>query len=1265
LPILETITKALDEARKSVGSRSGVERAPATEFPRQFASIDDHPLWLPARFRVREKLGEGGMGAVYRAYDAELGEEVAVKVLLRAAPEDVFSLKSEFRALAELRHPNLVDLYELIAEDSGCCFSMEVVPGSDLLTHLRGSLPVGSCPSLPTVRDAAAQLARALCAVHDAEKLHRDVKPHNVRVTPSGRVVLLDFGLVEPLGARSAHTRGSGGPLGTFGYMAPEQARGEALGPAADWFSYGATLYEVLTGRLPSDKPAAWLFGRSASFGVPRASTLSPDIPPDLDQLLVELLDPVPAQRPSGRNVLQRLAGTTVEAAGSPGPLSVLPARLPFENRVEELATLAEAFERSQRRTGVVVHVHGPSGIGKTELVRRFTEEQGAGATVLCGRCHPQEAVVFNALDGIVDELSRWLDGLPRGEVSAILPKEAGALPTLFPVLGRVHEIAEARRLVQEVQTQEARRLSIVALRELLASIADRQPLILWLDDVQWGDEDSGRILRQLLEGPDSPAALVILSYRTEDREQSPTLRALDSRSDVGGPEAVDLPLEPLTPAATERLFDKLLGSSFTGRRADFSRLAAESDGLPFFALELARSASVDRTLAPAGRQLRLSDLLLRRVQQLPQESRNLLEVVAVAGGPLERALLLRAAGVTGSGRRLLPELERGSFVRTRTIDANRETEIYHHKLRDAVLGALDEQTRRRHHRAIADAVLTSPNPTLATVVDHYEAAGDADAVRRYVVPAAKQAAQVLASDRAAKLYERAIDIGARDLSLSDLHARLAAALVEAGRGHAAARAFERAADLAEASSDELDRVVFLRRRSAEQFLQSGKWNEAPRALDMVLPRLGIRLPKSRAEAILRILTCRARTATKSIVLPPGAPLASPEAIDRATLLFTLNNVYSFTDFVTGMVFSSELLVDALRSGSAELLSMGLALETSAWAPVPGAFGRRQCDRLLSAYEEVAPRGTVFDIGGVHSTRAIVFWYRGRFTEALRSFEQAWDALSVARRDMSFLVAIQHCFRFPSLAHLGRLRQISTTLEPLLQDAEARGDDFLLSTVPLGHQCLAWLASGRIDLVTHWRKRVAELLPGGFSVSHQMCLLADVLSALYCGAPEEAREHLERAWPLLKGGFYLSMRYFREDLLQLRGRVALAEAAKSPARRPRLLREVTRLARAIETDEAPYAEAHAQLLRAGVARLSGRRRDAVRALELALAGFERSGLSLYAEASRLALGQLEGDAGASRRASACAWMKAEGAVDPCRLAAVMASGCIEPVGSNE
>jgi hypothetical protein len=180
-----------------------------------------------------------------------------------------------------------------------------------------------------------------------------------------------------------------------------------------------------------------------------------------------------------------------------------------------------------------------------------------------------------------------------------------------------------------------------------------------------------------------------------------------------------------------------------------------------------------------------------------------------------------------------------------------------------------------------------------------------------------------------------------------------------------------------------------------------------------------------------------------------------------------------------------------------------------------------------------------------------------------------------------------------------------------------------------------------------------------------MCLLADVLSALYCGAPEEAREHLERAWPLLKGGFYLSMRYFREDLLQLRGRVALAEAAKSPARRPRLLREVTRLARAIETDEAPYAEAHAQLLRAGVARLSGRRRDAVRALELALAGFERSGLSLYAEASRLALGQLEGDAGASRRASACAWMKAEGAVDPCRLAAVMASGCIEPVGSNE
>ncbi|HTM20268.1 MAG TPA: serine/threonine-protein kinase, partial [Kofleriaceae bacterium] len=265
------------------------------------------------RFEVTGVLGKGGMGDVFEVHDRHRDMRVAVKTLRTLDPVALYRFKREFRAVAELAHRNIVALYDLFAEGTDWFFTMELVPGAGFIEFVRagrrlsdreptptpgvqGELPhVHGQVDLGRLRSALGQLAEALVALHDGGLVHRDLKPSNVRITPEGRLVLMDFGIV-------AERRGPALPadhaIGTPPYMAPEQAGGAPATAASDWYGYGVMLYLALTGRLPFRGSRREVLAAKQERDPPPPSALVRGVPADLDRLCRDLLARDPAQRP-------------------------------------------------------------------------------------------------------------------------------------------------------------------------------------------------------------------------------------------------------------------------------------------------------------------------------------------------------------------------------------------------------------------------------------------------------------------------------------------------------------------------------------------------------------------------------------------------------------------------------------------------------------------------------------------------------------------------------------------------------------------------------------------------------------------------------------------------------------------------------------------------------------------------------------------------------------------------------------------------------
>jgi predicted ATPase len=621
------------------------------------------------------------MGVVYEAYDRQDHTLVALKTIVANHPavaENLYRLKQEFRAAADLQHPNLIRFGELTSHEGQWFFTMELVRGCTFLEYVRtqgdDARDVPYAFDEQRLRAALAQVASALAAIHGAGQVHRDVKPSNVLVTEEGRVVVLDFGLMT---ARSPATpRAEEGPMGTPDFMAPEQIEDSDVGPAADWYALGSMLFVALTGRTPFVGTPVEVMTAKMEAEAPAPSALAPGIPPDLDALCVDLLRPFAEQRPSVGAIRSRLG----VPAGDSGTQPVADSTPIFIGRANELAELARAFDEAVQGRGYAVSIEGEPGIGKSALVQAFLASVRQDALVLSGRCYEQESVPFKGIDSIVDALSQYLLGIPEGQVRSLLAEGVRFLATVFPVLNRVPLVAEATSNARSIDNPLAlREQAFGELERIFGRLSRRRRVVVFLDDLQWADRDSLALLHRLRRQEPPIPFLFVTTMRTG---VEPPPGASELLKD-----AARVVLSGLSRSECGLLCSTLweAGGGSPDSAPDEETLARDAGGHPLYLSELLRAAR--RGEEPQSRPGKLTDVLWQRIQERDPLERRFLEVLALAGAPLAYDVVARAAEIdVGECQTRLGSLRAAQLVLVSRRAGERLVVPYHDRIRESIL---------------------------------------------------------------------------------------------------------------------------------------------------------------------------------------------------------------------------------------------------------------------------------------------------------------------------------------------------------------------------------------------------------------------------------------------------------------------------------------------------------------------------------------------------------------------------------------------------
>lgn len=728
------------------------------------------------RYRIVRPLGKGGMGAVYLVQDTLHDDQLLALKTIRAdvlGERSLAQFKYEFAALCQLRHPNLVAVYDfgVIADTGEHFFTMEYVPGQDLQQLVAQSgEPFSDYPRLYAI---IVQVCRALQYIHSRGFIHYDVKPRNIRVTPTApgeHVKLMDFGLIgEARGEGQLKVRG------TPEYIAPELIRGDPVDQRADLYSLGVTLYEIVTGRLPFADTSSMVVLRQHVESAPELPRqLAQDIPEGLQALILKLMSKEPVNRYSSANeVIQAIN----ELSGLNFPVETKETRRGyiqsgnFVGREFELARLQGLLIRMMQGHGRLVLIGGAAGVGKTRLVRELRLRAQMQRALACeGACRaqvraPYQPWVYHILSQVISQC--------KSSNPAALQRYGASIARLMPELATLLEgydggaVAADRRGLMEAVAQF-----------LLTCDA---PLLLILEDLQYADAETIELLDYVGQRAAEGRVLICGVFRDDEVDESHPLSPLIRKARV-----ISRRRESRSPTG-EQLFDLLRVDVLAeADAADFicsmlgvrelppgllPRLMAETGGNPLFIESIMHNLVEEDLLRYDGErwQIDIAGLALpaniqeaaqRRLSRLDAQTLTVLQWVAVMGQWLDMDVLMAVCGFS-------PEVAVGLVnraVQQHVLAASDQAGQYAYRfsnaqMQQAVYDTLMPEQRRQCHQRVGETLrrLYDESDVAEWLAWHFERAGDAPLALRYLRLAGDKARQSYANDSAIRHYTRAL----------------------------------------------------------------------------------------------------------------------------------------------------------------------------------------------------------------------------------------------------------------------------------------------------------------------------------------------------------------------------------------------------------------------------------------------------------------------------------------------------------------------------
>lgn len=704
------------------------------------------PQLFGHRYQLRERLGAGGMGTVYRAEDRLTGQSVALKRVLSPATSPVdtstegayaynLSLAREFRTLASLRHPYIIAVLDYGFDDERQpYFTMDLLDRPHTLTDAGQSRPLAEKVRL------LVETLQALEYLHRRGIVHRDLKPGNVLVDAQGSVKVLDFGLSHGRGLMTV-THLQDQAAGTLAYMAPEVFKEEAATAATDLFAVGVMAYEVLVGRYPY---------QNANIALLINALLNSE--PDytgLDRVLVQVLSRLLAKSPAERYAsAAAVIADLCDATGQPRPEESLAIResylmaSQFVGREAEMEQLKTALDNAAAGQGSAYLIAGESGIGKSRLLDELRIRASVrGVLVLRGQGIAEGGLPYQL----------WREPLRRVILSTHLDDpETGILKVIAPDIESLvgHPVAEAPDIDSAVRQQQ-----------LVLTIVDvfkrqREPILLLLEDLQWA-LGSLAPLRLLSQNVAELPLVIVGSFRVDESPDIPDHL----------PDFQTMRLGRLSRDAMAELSASMLGEA--GNRPEIvDLLERETEGNAFFMAEVVRALADEAgELALVGRLLlpthvfagEVQRILEHRLERLSGDAIDLLKIAAVAGRTLDLRVLEQ---VQSPGTIALSDwltLCANAAV-LEVIDGH--WRFSHDKIREAVLAGLTEDEEPTLHRRVGEALeaVYPQDAQLALVLsEHWFAAGEVDKAVSNALVAIDQMVSTSAYRDARSLLERSL----------------------------------------------------------------------------------------------------------------------------------------------------------------------------------------------------------------------------------------------------------------------------------------------------------------------------------------------------------------------------------------------------------------------------------------------------------------------------------------------------------------------------